>query len=76
MIIRNDKTDAEKAAMVTRISDAIQFEKQYGFPLKVAKAAPEMLKALEHAYKCSGEKNYLTKPVLDEMLKAIRKATS
>ena len=36
--------------------------------------APKLLEALQNAYKCSGEKNYLTKPVLDEMLDAINSA--
>ena len=33
-----------------------------------------LLEALKNAYRCSGERNYLTKPVLDEMLEAINKA--
>jgi len=33
-----------------------------------------LLSALKSAYRCSGERNHLTKPVLDEMLKAINKA--
>ena len=37
-------------------------------------SAPELLKALQSAYKCSGERNKLTKLVLDEMLEAINKA--
>jgi len=36
--------------------------------------APKLLDALQSAYKCSGEKNYLTKPILDEMLDAINSA--
>jgi len=36
--------------------------------------APKLLDALQSAYKCSGERNYLTKPVLDEMLDAINSA--
>lgn len=31
----------------------------------------KILSALKSAYKCSGERNFLTKPVLDEMLEAI-----
>lgn len=41
---------------------------------KLIAAAPELLEALQSAYRCSGERNYLTKPVLDEMLSAINKA--
>ena len=41
---------------------------------KLIAAAPELLEALQSAYKCSGERNKLTKPVLDEMLNAINKA--
>ena len=41
---------------------------------KIIEAAPELLKALQSAYKCSGERNKLTKTVLDEMLNAINKA--
>ena len=41
---------------------------------KLIAAAPELLKALQSAYRCSGERNTLTKPVLDEMLNAINKA--
>ena len=33
-----------------------------------------LLSALKDAYKCSGERNHLTKPVLDTMLEAINKA--
>ena len=33
-----------------------------------------LLSALKAAYKCSGERNHLTKPVLDTMLEAINKA--
>jgi len=36
--------------------------------------APKLLDALQSAYRCSGERNYLTKPVLDEMLDAINRA--
>ena len=42
---------------------------------KLMAAAPELLEALQNAYKCSGEKNYLTKPVLDNMKQVIEKAT-
>ena len=42
---------------------------------KVVKQRNELLKALIGAYKCSGERNYLSKPVLDDMAKAIKKAT-
>ena len=41
---------------------------------KLIAAAPRLLNALRSAYRCSGERNTLTKPVLDEMLKAINKA--
>jgi hypothetical protein len=41
---------------------------------KLIASAPDLLKALVSAYRCSGERNKLTKPVLDEMLKAINKA--
>ena len=41
---------------------------------KIAAASKELLKALQSAYRCSGERNMLTKPVLDEMLEAINKA--
>tara|TARA_R110000772_G_scaffold169846_2_gene281741 strand:- start:2134 stop:2460 length:327 start_codon:yes stop_codon:yes gene_type:complete len=41
---------------------------------KLIASAPELLKALRSAYRCSGERNTLTKPVLDEMLNAINKA--
>ena len=33
-----------------------------------------LLNALKEAYRCSGERNHLTKPVLDIMLDAINKA--
>ena len=33
-----------------------------------------LLSALKDAYQCSGERNHLTKPVLDNMLEAINKA--
>lgn len=33
-----------------------------------------LLSALKSAYKCSRERNHLTKPVLDDMLDAINKA--
>lgn len=42
---------------------------------KLIAAAPELLEACMSAYRCSGEKNYLTKPVLDDLLNAIKKAT-
>jgi hypothetical protein len=32
-----------------------------------------LLSALKDAYKCSGERKHLTKPVLDTMLEAINK---
>ena len=41
---------------------------------KLIAASPDLLEALQNAYKCSGERNMLTKPVLDEMLEAINKA--
>lgn len=34
----------------------------------------ELLEALKSAYECSGQHNYLTKPVLDKMLTAIKKS--
>ena len=33
-----------------------------------------LLNTLKSAYQCSGERNHLTKPVLDDMLEAINKA--
>lgn len=42
---------------------------------KLIASSPDLLKALISAYDCSGERNYLTKGVLDEMLEAINKAT-
>lgn len=38
--------------------------------------AENMLYALKSAYICSGEKGYLTKPVLDKILNAINAAES
>lgn len=38
--------------------------------------AEKMLYALKAAYRCSGERGFLTKPVLDEMLDAINIAES
>ena len=42
--------------------------------VKLMVASKKLLEALQSAYKCSGERNMLTKPVLDEMLNAINKA--
>ena len=42
---------------------------------KLIAAAPDLLDALQSAYKCSGEKGKLTIPVLDKMLEAILNAT-
>jgi hypothetical protein len=41
---------------------------------KLFAAAPELLEALKSAYECSGQHNCLTKPVLDNIFNAIKKA--
>ena len=50
-------------------------EEEHGLAnAKLIASAPELLEALIEAYRCSGERNHLTKPVLDLMKQAINKA--
>jgi hypothetical protein len=60
---------------VTFIAEGVgQGEDEGFYDAQLIAAAPELLNVMQSAYKCSGERNTLTKPVLDDMLAAINKA--
>ena len=80
--LSEDINDNERVCIVSESNDNfidvwslnLATEDEMRANAKLIAAAPELLKALQSAYKCSGERNKLTKPVLDEMLNAINKA--
>jgi hypothetical protein len=53
----------------------MKYAKKLDANARLIESAPLLLSALQSAYRCSGQRNYLTKSVLDEMLEAINKAT-
>lgn len=65
----NESTDEVKAIFFSQ-QDALNYIKS----LKAVNMHDELVNCIKSAYTCSGEKNYLIKPVLDEMLKLIKQS--